>query len=140
MLENFEAPSPTDCDVEINHFATAGVEAASRVGTANLLFSPDLLSENQAQLYNLYPSVGYAGRCSPKDKKQLLANCSKVPRNLLDAIVDANTTRIDFVADSILTRKPNVVEAILYELVLKENSLYGPEVLSDMEHIRQRRM
>jgi len=66
------------------------------------------------------PSFGYGGYCLPKDTKQLLANFDDVPNNIIRAIVDANTTRKDFIADSILRRKPNVVG--IYRLVMKTGS------------------
>ncbi|RVT32204.1 nucleotide sugar dehydrogenase [Acinetobacter indicus] len=66
------------------------------------------------------PSFGYGGYCLPKDTKQLLANYSQVPSNLIQAIVDSNRTRKDFIADSILAKNPSVVG--IYRLVMKSGS------------------
>lgn len=66
------------------------------------------------------PSFGYGGYCLPKDTKQLLANYANVPNNLIRAIVDSNTTRKDFIADSILKRQPKVVG--IYRLIMKSGS------------------
>ncbi|TXH76609.1 MAG: nucleotide sugar dehydrogenase [Thiothrix sp.] len=66
------------------------------------------------------PSFGYGGYCLPKDTKQLLANYSQVPQNLIQAIVASNSTRKDFVADSIIQQRPKVVG--VYRLIMKAGS------------------
>ena len=82
------------------------------------------------------PSFGYGGYCLPKDTKQLLVNYDNVPNNIVGAIVDANRTRKDFIAEQILEKNPDTVG--IYRLAMKANSDNYREssILGVMERIR----
>ena len=84
------------------------------------------------------PSFGYGGYCLPKDTRQLLANYENVPQNIISAIIDANSTRKDLLADQIINKKPKVVG--IFRLIMKEGSdnFRQSSTLGIMKRIKQK--
>jgi len=94
-------------------------------------------ADNRIGNYYNNPSFGYGGYCLPKDTKQLVKNYEGVPQTLIEAIVSSNTIRIKFIADSIISLKPNKVG--IYKLSMKKGSLNArsSSILSVIEHLEE---
>jgi UDPglucose 6-dehydrogenase len=105
--------------MRVAYFNELDTYAATHSLDTQCIINGVCLDPRIGQHYN-NPSFGYGGYCLPKDTKQLLANYNKIPQTLISAIVEANTTRKDFIAQDILKRKPKVVG--IYRLIMKAGS------------------